>query len=72
MIHASDNHGDWDEHLPPGDGDIIWPALLSQLRDLSFEGAFILEIAGLDDRGIALERARRGKDYLQRLTGLLD
>ena len=49
MIHASDNHGHWDEHLPPGDGDIAWPALLHQLRNLNFRGTLILEIAGLDD-----------------------
>ena len=42
MIHASDNHGNWDEHIPPGDGEIVWrPALLRQLRDLSFDGAVI-------------------------------
>jgi sugar phosphate isomerase/epimerase len=72
MIHASDNHGDWDEHLPPGDGDILWPALLRQLRHLGFHGALILEVAGLDDQSIAVDRARRGKDYLERLTKSLD
>ena len=72
MIHASDNHGSWDEHLPPGDGEIVWPALLRQLRDLDFDGAFILEVAGLDDQSIALDRARRGKNYLERLTESLD
>ena len=70
MIHASDNHGHWDEHLPPGEGEIVWPALLRQLRDLRFAGMFILEVAGLDDQRTALARARRGKEYLQRVDGI--
>lgn len=72
MIHASDNRGDWDEHLPPGDGHIAWPSLCRQLRDMRFKGDFILEIAGLDDQNAALDRARRGKEYLHRVVELLD
>ena len=72
MIHASDNHGDWDEHLPPGDGNIMWPALLHELCGVSFNGVLMLEIAGLDDRGLGLDRARRGKDYLQRVMRSLN
>lgn len=68
LVHASDNHGSWDDHLPPGDGQIDWLPLLHQLRDIRYAGAFILEIAGVDDRNAALERARRGREHLLQLA----
>jgi sugar phosphate isomerase/epimerase len=30
--HLHDNHGEKDEHLPPYDGSIDWPAALKLLR----------------------------------------
>lgn len=72
LVHASDNHGHWDDHLPPGDGKIDWLAFLSQLLDARYEGTFILEIAGLDDRRAALQGACRGRDHLRRLAATLE
>jgi sugar phosphate isomerase/epimerase len=68
MVHASDNRGQYDDHLPPGDGKISWAPFLGQLYDLHFNGSFILEIAGSDDRKTILEGARRGRSYLRDLT----
>lgn len=68
MVHASDNRGQYDDHLPPGDGKIKWGPLLEHLNDLHFNGAFILEIAGSADRKTTLEAARRGRSYLRELT----
>ena len=68
MVHASDNHRQYDDHLPPGDGDIPWAALLKHLHDLHFNGTFILEIAGSDDRKSVLDGARRGRAYLRDLS----
>ena len=68
MVHASDNHGQHDDHLPPGDGKIDWAALLAHLYDLRFNGTFILEISGTGDRKLILEGARRGRRYLRDLT----
>jgi sugar phosphate isomerase/epimerase len=72
LVHASDNHGNGDDHLPPGGGQIDWSALLRQLRDIRYHGAFILEIAALDDRKAALERACRGREHLQQLAEMLE
>jgi sugar phosphate isomerase/epimerase len=67
MVHASDNNGHWDDHLPPGDGQIDWPRFVQELEHNQFSGALILEIAGPDNRTLALERATRGRAYLRRL-----
>ena len=68
MVHASDNQGQRDDHLPPGDGKINWAALLAHLYDLRFNGTFILEISGASDRQSILAGARRGRAYLRDLT----
>ncbi len=67
MVHASDNHGERDDHLPPGEGAIQWPDLLRQLAAAHFEGAFIVELAGDEDSVQLLRRARASADYLRRL-----
>lgn len=66
MVHASDNRGQYDDHLPPGDGVIEWSRLLGQLARVNFRGTFILEIAGEDDREATLAKARRGRRYLSK------
>lgn len=65
MIHASDNHGHRDDHLPPGEGEIAWDPLSEQLSRLHFHGAFILEIAGNSDTNALLHRARRAARFLR-------
>lgn len=67
MVHASDNRSHWDDHLPPGEGDIAWPILLAQLARLKFDGVFILEIAGKPDSAEVLQGAQRSAAYLQEL-----
>lgn len=68
MVHASDNHRHYDDHLPPGDGTINWAALLSHLNDLHFNGTFMLEIAGTGEGEKILEGARRGRTFLRDLS----
>jgi sugar phosphate isomerase/epimerase len=68
MVHASDNHRQYDDHLPPGDGKINWASLLAHLYDLHFNGTFILEIGGSGDRKQILEGARRGRHHLRELS----
>lgn len=68
MVHASDNRGHYDDHLPPGDGTISWKPFLQHLNALHFNGTFIMEIAGSTDRNATLEAARRGRSFLRDLT----
>jgi sugar phosphate isomerase/epimerase len=63
-VHASDNHGHYDDHLPPGDGRLDWPAIASSLEASAFTGWIMLELkcpqGTLDEYfGRALEQARR-------------
>jgi sugar phosphate isomerase/epimerase len=44
-VHASDNHGQRDDHLPPGDGRIDWPDVAASLRDVHYDGWLMLELA---------------------------
>jgi sugar phosphate isomerase/epimerase len=44
-VHAHDNHGHWDDHLPPGDGRINWAEVRHTLEDIGFTGTIMLELA---------------------------
>jgi sugar phosphate isomerase/epimerase len=67
MVHAHDNHGHGDEHLPPGGGSIEWEPLLRELAHAGFHGAFILELAGATDPRVTLANARHGRAFLRKL-----
>lgn len=65
MIHAHDNAGANDEHLPPGEGAIDWGKLLGSLAQVGFHGALILEMAGTGNANWTLTNARRGRAFLR-------
>jgi sugar phosphate isomerase/epimerase len=72
MMHATDNHGQRDDHLPPGDGKIDWQRLLSQMARIGFSGAIILEVAGQDDHQAVLDGARRARRHLREISRRLE
>jgi sugar phosphate isomerase/epimerase len=43
-VHANDNHGHWDDHLPPGDGRIDWAEVRASLEAIEFSGWIMLEL----------------------------
>lgn len=45
-VHASDNHGERDDHLPPGDGSIDWKAIAASLEAAGYAGWIMLELHG--------------------------
>jgi sugar phosphate isomerase/epimerase len=65
MVHASDNRGQFDDHLAPGDGHIDWQQFLGNLAGIHFSGTIILEISGTGDRDSILQAAQRGRRYLR-------
>jgi sugar phosphate isomerase/epimerase len=69
MVHISDNHGDRDAHLIPGEGSIDWPWLISELQRYQFRGGLIIEMSARENETVAdtLSRARQGRDFLARL-----
>ncbi len=56
--HISDNFGTRDDHLPPGDGEIDWKAVVTSLRRISYSGPLTLEVAGRGNPEETLNRAR--------------
>ena len=70
MVHVNDNRGDRDEHLPPGEGDVDWSYVLSQLESYSFRGALILELSGRHgtDYQKTMAEAREARVYLNNMT----
>ena len=68
MIHANDNKGEYDDHLPPGKGDIRWDLFVEQLDRIRFSGSLILEIAGSGDIEETLQRAAQARAFLRGLT----
>jgi sugar phosphate isomerase/epimerase len=44
MLHASDNCGDRDAHLPPGEGTIDWHFVVTELLRCAFRGTLVLEL----------------------------
>ncbi len=68
MIHANDNSGNFDDHLPPGQGEIDWTHLLSELSETAFHGSFILELAGGRPAEQILQEARQARRYLRGIS----
>jgi sugar phosphate isomerase/epimerase len=65
MVHAHDNRGRFDDHLPPGDGVIDWPWLLGEFVAAGFNGTLVLEMAGKPDPAETMTNARRGRSFLR-------
>lgn len=43
-VHLSDNHGEWEDHLPPGEGIINYPEVLQALRTNGYTRPWNLEL----------------------------
>jgi sugar phosphate isomerase/epimerase len=69
MIHAHDNHGKRDDHLPVGDGAIDWRHLLLVLDEIRFTGLLVLELGRSDDVESFLTGARCSRDYITKISG---
>jgi sugar phosphate isomerase/epimerase len=67
LVHINDNHGDWDAHLPPGDGSIDWPWVIGELRRNDFHGTLVLELHGGGNEAVevVLARAVRAREFLE-------
>jgi sugar phosphate isomerase/epimerase len=69
--HLHDNHGNRDEHLPPGRGGIDWPRLLAVLRASGYRGAWCVELKGMSPApyAAALGEARSFLEHLGTAAG---
>ena len=66
LVHISDNMGDWDAHLVPGEGSIDWPWVITELHRQNFRGDLVIEMSARSNESMesTLARARRGRDFL--------
>ena len=64
-VHASDNRGERDDHLPPGDGNIDWADISRTLQAVDYAGWIMLELRPQSD---AIEYVKRA---YERATALL-
>ncbi len=49
QVHAHDNAGEFDEHLPLGEGVIDWSSLIGLLAGAGWDGVFMLELGACAD-----------------------
>lgn len=68
LVHANDNSGNYDDHKPPGEGNIDWTRLLTELSQIEFHGGFILELSGNKEPEIVLAEARRARCFLRDIS----
>lgn len=70
FLHANDNNGLKDEHLPPGKGTIDWRRLVHELSEVDFQGALILELMGQPERDplVVLQEARHSGRFLREIA----
>jgi len=54
-IHASDNFGTDDLHLPPGKGNLDWKKVLNGINDYEYEGIMVMELYTIEDGMESLE-----------------
>ncbi|HEX5720542.1 MAG TPA: sugar phosphate isomerase/epimerase [Thermoanaerobaculia bacterium] len=67
MVHAHDNHGERDDHLPLGKGTIDWRHTLTLLSEIGFEGTIVLEFESNGSPESLLEGARRSRQLIRDL-----
>lgn len=65
-VHVHDNKGSWDDHLPPGEGDVNFEPIVEALDAVKYDRLLIAE---LWDPKNPLETGRRGLRSVQKLFG---
>jgi sugar phosphate isomerase/epimerase len=65
--HVHDNRGRTDDHLVPFEGTIDWPAVLTSVQKIGYDGTFLLEIAAHTSARETLEKARQAREKMERL-----
>jgi sugar phosphate isomerase/epimerase len=64
--HVHDNRGRTDDHLVPFEGTIDWPAALTTLQKVGYDGPMMLEIAAHGTPADTLGRAVRARGRMEK------
>jgi sugar phosphate isomerase/epimerase len=65
--HVHDNRGRTDDHLLPFEGTIDWPAAMTAVQKVGYDGTLLLEIAAHGSAKDTLQRARKVRERIERL-----
>lgn len=65
--HVHDNRGRTDDHLVPFDGTIDWPAALTAVQKVGYDGTFLLEIAAHGSTKTTLQKAQKARQHIESL-----
>jgi sugar phosphate isomerase/epimerase len=66
-VEVHDNDGRADDHLLPFDGSIDWPAVLTSVQKVGYEGPLMFEIGARGSTKEILGRARKAREKMERL-----
>ena len=65
--HLHDNRRKSDDHLPPGDGGIDWPAALMSLQKVGYDGTWLFEVANVSTPKAVLEKTAGARNKFETL-----
>ncbi len=65
--HVHDNRGRSDDHLVPFEGSIDWPAALTSVQKIGYDGTLVLEVAAQGTPKDTLVRARQARQRMEKL-----
>jgi sugar phosphate isomerase/epimerase len=66
-VHVHDNRGRADDHLVPFEGTIDWPAALTAIQKVGYEGPLMFEMAARGSAKETLVRAQKARHRMERL-----
>jgi len=64
--HVHDNQGRNDDHLLPFEGSIDWPAALTAVQKVGYDGMLMLEVAAHGSEKTTLQKARAARQRMER------
>lgn len=67
-VHVHDNHGEKDEHLPPGDGSIDWDAAFAAFATAPEMPALVMELKERSPSVPAIDEIRAAFDRLEEMA----
>jgi sugar phosphate isomerase/epimerase len=65
--HIHDNRGRADDHLTPFEGTIDWPAAMTAIQKVGYDGPLIFEIEGRGSSKETLAKAQKARQRIERL-----
>jgi sugar phosphate isomerase/epimerase len=67
LVELHDNRGRADDHLPPFEGAIDWPAVLTALQKVGYDGPLIFEVGPRGPAKETLQKLRRARQRIERM-----